>query len=72
MKHSLLLIEDDAGLVFTITDRLLAEGYDIETALDGRSGLELAMTKGFDLILLDVMLPEKNGFDVCRDLGAAA
>lgn len=68
MKHSLLLIEDDAGLVFTITDRLLAEGYDIETALDGRSGLELAMTKGFDLILLDVMLPEKNGFDVCRDL----
>lgn len=68
MKYSLLLIEDDAGLVFTISDRLLAEGYEVETALDGRTGLELAQTRRFDLILLDVMLPEKNGFDVCRDL----
>ncbi len=55
-------------MVFTVSDRLIAEGYTVETALDGRSGLEQAKKKQFDLILLDVMLPEKNGFDVCRDL----
>ncbi len=55
-------------MVFTVSDRLIAEGYTVETALDGRSGLEQAKKKSFDLILLDVMLPEKNGFDVCRDL----
>lgn len=68
MKHSLLLIEDDSGLVFTLSDRLIAEGYDLETASDGRSGLQLAQSKRFDLILLDVMLPEKTGFEVCREL----
>ncbi|MFY7998123.1 MAG: response regulator, partial [Candidatus Kapaibacteriota bacterium] len=61
MSNNLLLIEDDAGMVFTVSDRLIAEGYTVETALDGRSGLEQAKKKQFDLILLDVMLPEKNG-----------
>jgi two-component system alkaline phosphatase synthesis response regulator PhoP len=68
MKHSILLIEDDDGLVFTLSDRLTAEGYDLHTASDGHSGLQLALRQHFDLIVLDVMLPEKTGFEVCREL----
>ncbi len=68
MKKRLLLIEDEPGLVLTLTDRLTSEGYHVETALDGEEGLARALGEPFDLILLDVMLPHKNGFDVCRDL----
>lgn len=64
----LLLIEDDAGLVFTLTDRLIAAGYGVATALDGVAGLKQALQNVVDCIILDVMLPEKNGFDVCREL----
>lgn len=63
-----LLVEDEPGLVLTLTDCLRAEGYDVETAEDGESGLERATAEAFDIILLDVMLPRKSGFDVCRDL----
>ena len=68
MKSRVLLIEDEPGLIITLTDRLTSEGYTVETALDGEAGYERARTEGFDLIILDVMLPRKNGFDVCRDL----
>jgi len=64
----LLLVEDEPGLVMTLTDRLLAEGYDVESATDAPSGLELASNGSFDAILLDVMLPGGNGMDVCRTL----
>jgi two-component system alkaline phosphatase synthesis response regulator PhoP len=47
---------------------LQAEGYEVDTAEDGQSGLERALEEDFDLILLDVMLPRKSGYDVCRDL----
>jgi two-component system, OmpR family, alkaline phosphatase synthesis response regulator PhoP len=63
-----LLIEDEPGLVVTLTDRLESEGYDVEAASDGPSGLERATSEHWDVILLDVMLPGANGFDVCRDL----
>ena len=63
-----LLIEDEPGLVLTITDRLKSEGYDVASAPDGVSGLERASREAWDVILLDVMLPGKSGFDVCRDL----
>jgi len=63
-----LLIEDEPGLVLTLTDRLRAEGYEVGAAADGHSGLERATSEGWDVILLDVMLPGKSGFDVCRDL----
>lgn len=63
-----LLVEDEEGLIVTLTDRLESEGFTVESATDGRSGLELAASKRFDLIILDVMLPKKNGYDVCRDL----
>ena len=66
--NRILLIEDEPGLVLTLTDRLTSEGYHVEAAADGEAGLVRATGEPFDLILLDVMLPKKNGFDVCRDL----
>jgi two-component system alkaline phosphatase synthesis response regulator PhoP len=64
----ILLVEDEPGLVITLGDRLRSEGYQVESASDGQSGLDMASTNAFDLIILDVMLPRKNGLDVCRDL----
>ena len=64
----ILLVEDEPGLVLTLTDRLRSEGYDVGSATDGHAGLELAGREAWDVILLDVMLPGKGGFDVCRDL----
>jgi two-component system alkaline phosphatase synthesis response regulator PhoP len=64
----LLLVEDEPGLVLTLTDRLTAEGYDVEHEGDAVRGLARASTSTFDAILLDVMLPGGNGFDVCRTL----
>jgi two-component system, OmpR family, alkaline phosphatase synthesis response regulator PhoP len=63
-----LLIEDEPGLVITLTDRLQSEGYEVVSATDGERGLERALHEAWDVILLDVMLPGKGGFDICRDL----
>ena len=68
MSQRILLVEDEPGLLMTLTDRLVSEGYTVETATDGEVGLSRALAEKFDLILLDVGLPRKNGFDVCRDL----
>ncbi|HEX8128892.1 MAG TPA: response regulator transcription factor [Pyrinomonadaceae bacterium] len=68
MSGRILLIEDEPGLLMTLTDRLLSEGFAVETATDGETGLARALAETFDLIILDVGLPRKNGFDVCRDL----
>jgi len=68
MNGRILLIEDEPGLVITLRDRLQSEGYTVDSARDGRSGLTKAMNEHFDLIILDVMLPGGSGFDVCRDL----
>ena len=65
---NILLVEDEKGLVVTLTDRLRSEGFDVVSAIDGKKGLELAAEQNFDLIILDVMLPKKNGYDVARDL----
>ena len=64
----LLLVEDEPGLVLTLTDRLISEGYEVVAAPDGETALDLVGKQDFSLILLDVMLPGKNGFDVCRDM----
>jgi two-component system alkaline phosphatase synthesis response regulator PhoP len=64
----LLLVEDEPGLQLTLSDRLIAEGYAVETAGDGELGLARATDGAFDLIVLDVMLPRRDGFDVCRTL----
>jgi two-component system alkaline phosphatase synthesis response regulator PhoP len=63
-----LLVEDEPGLVMTLTDLLSAEGYDVDSATDGPSGLAKALNGHYDLLILDVMLPGKNGFEVCREL----
>lgn len=65
---NILLVEDEKGLILTLTDRLKSEGFEVKSASDGELGLELALKGAFDLIILDVMLPKKNGYDVCRDL----
>jgi two-component system alkaline phosphatase synthesis response regulator PhoP len=67
-SRRVLLVEDEPGLVMTLTDRLVAEGYEVESEGDAVHGLARASTQSFDAILLDVMLPGGNGFDICRTL----
>ena len=64
----LLLVEDEPGLVMTLTDRLAADGYDVESATTAQTGLEAALNGRFDVILLDVMLPGGSGLDICRTI----
>jgi two-component system, OmpR family, alkaline phosphatase synthesis response regulator PhoP len=68
MNSRILLIEDEPGLVLTLTDLLQAEGYSVDHASEGISGLSKATGEPFDVIILDVMLPGKNGFDICREI----
>jgi two-component system alkaline phosphatase synthesis response regulator PhoP len=68
MSKRILFVEDEPGLVMTLTDRLRHEGYAVETSYDGEAGLMRATNERFDAIILDIMLPRKSGFDVCRDL----
>ena len=68
MSSRILLVEDEPNLSMILSDLLTAEGYEVDTAMDGNTGLSKALDGKFDLIVLDVMLPGKNGFDVCREL----
>lgn len=68
MTARILVVEDEAGLRMAIVDRLAAEGYAAHAAADGEEGLARASGEAFDLVILDVMLPRRNGLDVCRDL----
>ena len=68
MSARVLVVEDEPTLVLTLTDRLRAEGYEVEAAETGEEGLRLARDGSFDIVLLDVALPAKGGFDVLRDL----
>jgi two-component system, OmpR family, alkaline phosphatase synthesis response regulator PhoP len=67
-QRHVLLVEDEASLVLGLTDRLEAEGYRVTAVGDGESGLATASSGAFDLIVLDGMLPGRDGFDVCRTL----
>jgi len=64
----ILVVEDDPGIAFGLRVDLQSEGYDVELESDGESALQRAAKETFDLILLDVMLPGKDGFEVCREL----
>ncbi|KRF13301.1 response regulator transcription factor [Paenibacillus sp. Soil787] len=66
-----LLIEDEKNLVRFIQLELEHESFEVQTAYDGKTGLELALQDQWDLILLDIMLPELNGIEVCRRIRAA-
>ena len=69
MNHArILLVEDEANLRRTVTDLLKSDGYVVESSGDGLEAQDLAMSQPYDLIILDVMLPSRNGFDVCRHL----
>jgi two-component system alkaline phosphatase synthesis response regulator PhoP len=67
-ERRILLVEDEPSLVLTVSDRLLSEGYQVETAGDGNTALSRALAEPFDLVILDVMLPGRDGFEVCREL----
>ena len=71
MAAKILIIEDEAGLVTTLTDRLRKHGYVVSAARDGERGLELALLEPADLILLDLMLPGQSGLAVCEKLRKA-
>ena len=68
MAERILLIEDEEKLARMVELELRYEGYEVEKAFDGRTGLELALSGGFDLILLDIMLPALSGMEVLRRL----
>lgn len=65
---SILFIEDEPTLQKTVGRYLEGEGYQVLSALDGEKGLELAKTQDLNLILLDLILPKKDGFDVLKEL----
>jgi two-component system copper resistance phosphate regulon response regulator CusR len=66
----ILLIEDESSVVSFIKKGLSEEGYEVSVALDGNQGMQMAMAHEYDLIILDIMLPGKNGLDLCRDIRA--
>lgn len=68
MSKRILLVEDEPGLILTLSDFLISEGFQVEVATDGETGLKRAKEEPYDLLILDVMLPKKNGFDLLRDL----
>ncbi len=67
-SRRILLVEDEPSLVLTLSDRLLSEGYRVETAMDGNTALAKALAEPFDLVLLDILLPGRDGLEVCREL----
>ena len=64
----ILVIEDEPQMLLGLRDNLELEGYEVQTAADGEQGLIKAAAFNPDLVILDLMLPKKNGFDVCREL----
>ncbi|MGE5605856.1 MAG: response regulator [Bacteroidota bacterium] len=68
MPKKVLVIDDEPMIVESVSYNLKQEGYDVMTATDGETGLKLAETGDFDLILLDLMLPGMNGMEICRTL----
>ena len=68
MNKRILIVEDEKNIVDILSFNLSKEGYETLEAYDGEAGLQLALEQNPDLILLDLMLPKMNGFDVCRSL----
>lgn len=66
--QSILIVEDDAALLRGLVDNFCQRGYEVRTATDGKQGLAAALENPPDLLLLDIMLPGMNGYEVCRQL----
>ncbi|MDO9338897.1 MAG: response regulator, partial [Bacteroidales bacterium] len=66
--EKILIIEDEESILMALEDDLRIEGYQVSSAKDGLKGFTLAKEQGYDLIILDIMLPEMNGFEVCKQL----
>lgn len=64
----ILIVEDDTSIAELEKDYLTLAGYEVDTAADGKSGLELALTQDYALVILDVMLPHMDGFAVCKEI----
>lgn len=64
----ILIIEDDVSILRGLKDNLIYEGYRVHTSTDGQEGFQLALEKHVDLLLLDIMLPGLNGYEICRRL----
>jgi two-component system, OmpR family, alkaline phosphatase synthesis response regulator PhoP len=71
MRPTVLFVEDEEALRMTVGDRLHSEGYVVDYASDGEEGIEKATQLPFDLIILDLMLPRRDGLSICRDLRQA-
>jgi two-component system alkaline phosphatase synthesis response regulator PhoP len=71
MQPNILFVEDEKALRMTVGDRLRSEGYNVDFAADGDDGLRKATGLPFDLIILDVMLPGRDGFSVCAEIRKA-
>ncbi len=67
-KLNILVIEDEEAIRTGLIDVLIYHGYEVDFAVDGKTGLQKAQTKLFDLILLDVMMPGMSGFEVCEQI----
>lgn len=70
-KHHVLIVEDDATLLRGLRDNFRFKGYKVTEATDGRTGLECALAHPPDLVVLDIMMPEMDGFEVCKRLRTA-
>ena len=66
--EKILIIEDEESILMALEDDLRIEGYQVSSAKDGLKGFTMAKEQGYDLIILDIMLPEMNGFEVCKQL----
>lgn len=68
MQKKLLVVDDDTDIRELLEFDLTQSGYDVDTAKDGGEGLQKALANNYDIILLDVMMPKMNGFDVCKNI----
>jgi DNA-binding response OmpR family regulator len=68
MNEHILIVEDEQELCLTLGDRLRSEGYEVECAFDGKSGMDRIREAPFDLVILDLMLPVRSGLDLCVDI----
>lgn len=65
-KPSILIVEDEPSILRGLTDLFVFHGFDVDSRIDGQEGLNQALTGNYDCIILDVMLPSLNGFDICN------